>query len=61
MVSKYIFLIISLFTLFCIGIITSYVYADELEDIGKQIAELEQAKKISEDATKPLKIEAGQI
>lgn len=49
-----------------LSLITNYqllttIHADELEDIGKQIAELEQAKKQSEDATKPLEIEAGQI
>lgn len=37
------------------------IWADELEDISKQIAELETAKKQSEDATKPLEIEADQI
>jgi len=37
------------------------IHADELEDIGKQIAELEQSKKQSEDATKPLELELDQI
>lgn len=37
------------------------VRADELEDISKQIEQLEIAKQQSENATKPLEIEANQI
>jgi peptidoglycan hydrolase-like amidase len=35
--------------------------ADELDDIARQIAELEQAKQQSEAATQPLKMEAGNL
>ena len=40
---------------------SALVGADELEDISKQISELENAKTQSENATKPLEIEVNQI
>jgi len=54
-------ILILAFLLTTLNLQPTTIWADELEDIGKQIAELESAKKQSEDATKPLEIEAGQI
>ena len=42
-------------------IINSFIYADELDDIAKQISELEKARQMSVNATKPLESELGKL
>ncbi len=41
--------------------VVSQVFADEVEDLQKQIDELEKLKKLSEDATKPLEAEVDSL
>jgi peptidoglycan hydrolase-like amidase len=50
-------ILVLLLTLFSIFVLYHPVKADELEDIARQIAELEKAKNQSENATKPLEEE----
>ncbi len=56
--------IITTIGVFIVILIVSFIqplYADELEDLQKQITELENAKKQSEDATKPLESEVERL
>ena len=39
----------------------SFVFADEIDDLRKQVSDLENLKKLSEDATKPLEAEVNTL